>query len=129
MSAPRIAVSGVLRTWDGAERTGVNAAYVRTVGYPVRELLSRPFLATVYPEDVPRVRDVFGELVDGDGDGVIGFENRVICGDGSVRWLQWNSRVRPERGVIFALGRDLTGRRPADAELREAHRMGRGEPR
>ena len=31
MSAPRIAVSGVLRTWDGAERTGVNAAYVRSV--------------------------------------------------------------------------------------------------
>jgi len=31
VSAPRIAVSGVLRTWDGAERTGVNAAYVRSV--------------------------------------------------------------------------------------------------
>jgi len=39
VSAPRIAVSGVLRTWDGAERTGVNAAYVRSVlaagGVPV----------------------------------------------------------------------------------------------
>jgi putative glutamine amidotransferase len=31
MSFPRIAVSGVVRTWDGAERTGVNAAYVRAV--------------------------------------------------------------------------------------------------
>ena len=31
MSAPRIAVSGVLRTWDANERTGVNAAYVRSV--------------------------------------------------------------------------------------------------
>jgi putative glutamine amidotransferase len=31
MSAPRIAVSGVVRTWDGNERTGVNAAYVRSV--------------------------------------------------------------------------------------------------
>ena len=39
MSAPRIAVSGVLRMWDGTERTGVNAAYVRSVvaagGVPV----------------------------------------------------------------------------------------------
>jgi putative glutamine amidotransferase len=39
VSAPRIAVSGVLRAWDGAERTGVNAAYVRSVlaagGVPV----------------------------------------------------------------------------------------------
>ena len=31
MSAPRIAVGGVVRTWDAAERTGVNAAYVRSV--------------------------------------------------------------------------------------------------
>jgi putative glutamine amidotransferase len=31
MSAPRIAISGVIRTWDGAERTGVNATYVKSV--------------------------------------------------------------------------------------------------
>ncbi len=31
MSLPRIAVSGVVRTWDGADRTGVNAAYVRAL--------------------------------------------------------------------------------------------------
>jgi putative glutamine amidotransferase len=39
VSAPRIAVSGVLRQWDGSERTGVNAAYVRSAlaagGVPV----------------------------------------------------------------------------------------------
>jgi signal transduction histidine kinase len=54
---------------------------------------------------------------------LIGFEHRVICGDGSVRWLQWNSRTMRERGVIFAVGRDVTDRRRADAELREAQRM------
>jgi putative glutamine amidotransferase len=36
---PRIALGGVVRTWDGAERTGLNAAYVRSVvaagGVPV----------------------------------------------------------------------------------------------
>jgi putative glutamine amidotransferase len=31
VSAPRIGVSGVVRSWDGADRTGVNAAYVRSV--------------------------------------------------------------------------------------------------
>ena len=49
MSAPRIAVSGVLRTWDGAERTGVNGAYVRSVlaagGVP---LLLSPLLGPSY---------------------------------------------------------------------------------
>ena len=31
MSAPRIGVSGVVRAWDGAERSGVNVAYARSV--------------------------------------------------------------------------------------------------
>ena len=31
MSAPRIALGGVVRLWEGAERTGVNSAYVRSV--------------------------------------------------------------------------------------------------
>ncbi len=39
MSAPRIALGSVVRQWDGAERTGLNSAYVRSVlaagGVPV----------------------------------------------------------------------------------------------
>ena len=39
MSAPRIALGGVVRVWDGAERTGLNSAYVRSLlaagGVPV----------------------------------------------------------------------------------------------
>jgi putative glutamine amidotransferase len=31
VSLARIAVSGVVRTWDGNQRTGVNAAYVRAL--------------------------------------------------------------------------------------------------
>lgn len=31
MSYPRIGVSGVVRTWDEADRTGVNAAYLRSL--------------------------------------------------------------------------------------------------
>jgi putative glutamine amidotransferase len=31
VSAPRIAIGGVVRLWDAAERTGVNAAYARSV--------------------------------------------------------------------------------------------------
>ena len=111
----------VIAGFDGSLKR-VNAAYERTLGHPVRELLSRPFLETVHPEDVPRVRDLFGELVDGARDELIGFENRIVRSDGSVRWVQWNTRTVPERGIVFAVGRDVTERRRADAELREAQR-------
>ncbi len=45
MRTPRIALGGVVRMWDGAERTGLNSAYVRSViaagGIP---LLLSPFI-------------------------------------------------------------------------------------
>jgi PAS domain S-box-containing protein len=101
----------------------VNPAYERTLGYPRRELVSRPFANVVHPEDLPSVREMFLELVQGSRSDIIASEHRVICGDGSVRWLEWNSRIMRERAVIFGVGRDVTDRRHADAELREAHRM------
>ena len=61
MSAPRIGVSGVVRTWDGAERSGVNAAYLRSVlavgGTPV--ILS-PLLGPSY---APRALDGVDGLI------------------------------------------------------------------
>ena len=99
----------------------VNRAFERTVGYPRDELLSRPFMDFVHPDDRPAMRDALAELMRGHD--VIGFESRAVCADGSVRWLQWNTRTMPERGVAYGVARDVTDRRRADAELREAERM------
>jgi putative glutamine amidotransferase len=61
VSAPRIGVSGVVRSWDGAERTGVNGAYLRSVlaagGVPV--ILS-PLLG---PSFAPRALDGLDALL------------------------------------------------------------------
>ena len=61
MSAPRIGVSGVVRNWEGAERTGVNGAYLRSVltagGVPI--ILS-PLLG---PSFAPRALDGLDALL------------------------------------------------------------------
>jgi PAS domain S-box-containing protein len=112
----------VIAGFDGYYRR-VNAAYERTLGYPLQELLSRPFADFIHPEDRPSVLGTFRHVVGGDGDDVIGFEARAIHADGSARWFRWNSRTMPERGLIFAVGRDVTDQRRADAELREVRRL------
>src|SRR5690349_11403919 len=60
----------------------VNPAWERTLGYSAEELLSRPGIEFVHPED----RDV--SLVRRQqthaGSPVINFENRYICKDGSI---------------------------------------------
>jgi PAS domain S-box-containing protein len=98
-----------------------NLAFERTLGYSRQELLSRPFLDLVHPDDLQSSRDVLADLRRGED--VIGFVSRVICADGSVRWLEWNTRTVPDEGFAYGIARDVTDRRHAEADLREAQRL------
>jgi PAS domain S-box-containing protein len=99
----------------------VNASLERALGYPKPELFSRSVLDITHPDDVEPSREALSQLAEGHD--LVGFESRVICADGSVRWLEWNTRTMPDRGVVYGVARDTTERRRAEAELREAHRM------
>ena len=99
----------------------VNASFVRLLGYPKPELLSRSALDILHPDDVEPARQALGRLAEGRD--LVGFETRVVCADGSLRWLEWSTRSMPERGVLYSVGRDTTERRSAEAELREAQRL------
>jgi PAS domain S-box-containing protein len=105
---------------DGQFRR-VNASFERTLGYPKAELFSRSALDILHPDDVEPAREALARPAEGHD--VVGFEARVICADGSVRWLEWNTGTMPERGVVYTVGRDTTDRRRAEAELREAQHM------
>jgi signal transduction histidine kinase len=83
--------------------------------------LSRSALDILHPDDVEPARGALAQLAEGHD--LVGFEARVICADGSVRWLEWNTRSMPERGVVYSVGRDTTERRRVEAELREAQRL------
>ena len=99
----------------------VNASLVRLLGYPKAELFSRSVLDILHPDDVDPAREALARLAEGRD--LVGFEARVTCADGSVRWLEWNARSMPERDVVYSVGRDTTERRRAAAELREAQRL------
>jgi PAS domain S-box-containing protein len=101
----------------------VNPAFERVLGYSSEELLSRPYLDFYHPDDLQVSRDLFTNLLLEEGKEIIGSENRVICADGSIRWLEWNTRVVPHDRLMYCVARDVTDRRTAEAELREAHRL------
>jgi PAS domain S-box-containing protein len=87
----------------------VNPAFEHTLGYEAGELLSRPFLEFVHPDDRERTAKRIGAL--SEGRHVSHFENRYIRPDGAVRWLQWNTRAMPEKGLMYAAVRDVTENR------------------
>ena len=98
-----------------------NPAFARILGYTQEELLARPFMDNVYPDDLESVSAVLAELAAGND--IVGFECREVCADGSVRWFEWNTSTRPEEGFVYGVGRDVTDRRIANDQLSAVRRV------
>lgn len=93
----------------------VNPAFSRILGWSERELLGRPFLALVHPDDRRNTQQEVNQQTAGQP--TLTFENRYLCKDGSWRTLSWTSMPQPD-GLMFATGRDVTDLRRAEEELR-----------
>ncbi len=90
----------------------VNPAFERTLGYSAAELLDKPFVEFVHPDDRPGTTAEIGTLADGAP--TLSFENRYRCKDGSYRDLHWTSFPEPGTGLLYAIARDIT-----DLKLRD----------
>ncbi|MEO5559147.1 MAG: PAS domain S-box protein, partial [Dokdonella sp.] len=87
----------------------VNAAFETTLGFDESELLGRPFLDFVHPEDQAPALEVMKSL--GTGAKLVNFENRYLCKDGSYRWLNWTCAPVVEDGQLYAVAHDITERK------------------
>jgi PAS domain S-box-containing protein len=92
----------------------LNPAWERTLGFTREELMSRPFIEFVHPDDRERTLNQ-NRQVRGGGQ-ALGFENRYRCKDGSYRWLFWNAAPDSAEQVIYSVARDVTARKEAEAE-------------
>lgn len=103
----------------------LNPAWHTTLGWPLADLRSRPFLDFVHPDDQERTRLETARLGP-PGLESIHFENRYRCLDGSYRWLSWTCVHAPGESRLYAAARDVTERRLAaeqhDREIRELRR-------
>jgi signal transduction histidine kinase len=66
-----------------------------------------------------------GAVLEGpaEGKGTTGFECRLACADGSVRWSTGSSHTGPGEDVVNRVARDVTDRHGAVAELTALHRV------
>ena len=92
----------------------LNPAWERTLGFTREELMARPFIEFVHPDDRERTLRQNREVRAGGQ--AHGFENRYLCKDGTYRWFLWNAAPQPIDRVIYSVARDITARKQAEEE-------------
>jgi PAS domain S-box-containing protein len=93
----------------------LNPSWERILGYTKTELLSRPFLDFIHPDDHAR-NDAEVEALAA-GHDTFAFENRYYCKDGSIRTISWTVTPLLEKHVMYYIGRDITNRKQAEQEI------------
>ncbi len=101
----------------------VNPAWEKTLGYTREELLAKPFLDFVHPDDRQKTMAATARLTQGEE--VLSFENRYRGKDGSYRWLLWSARPLVEKKRIYASARDLNDRKQIEESLRQSEERSR----
>ena len=95
----------------------VNPAFEKTLGWTAQELMSRPFLDFVHPDDVAATREEMEKLASGIP--TVSFDNRYRCADATYKHLHWTSAPQPEGGLLFGIARDVTKQKEAQQKILE----------
>ena len=93
----------------------LNNTWEAALGYSIEELLAKPYLEFVHPDDREISQNIVSTLVNGHNTSA--FENRLLCKDGSVRWLLWSTVSVLDEQLLYASARDITERKKAEQDL------------
>jgi len=93
----------------------LNPSWERTLGYTTQELLARPYMEFVHPDDWTKTTAAADNV--SEGGQLLAFENRYRAKDGSYRWLQWAAAPYPGEQRIYAAARDITEGKEAKATI------------
>lgn len=96
----------------------LNMRWEEVLGFSRQELLARPYLEFVHPDDRDSTTQETVKL--GRGLETFSFENRYLCKDGSYRWLQWVATPLRSEHLIYAAARDISQEKAALKNLEES---------
>ncbi|MDO8312452.1 MAG: PAS domain-containing protein [Sideroxyarcus sp.] len=102
---------------DGRFRQ-VNKIWETILGFTTDELIGKPFIDFIHPDDVAAtLAEVEKQLT---GQSTLNFINRYRNKDGSYKWLEWVAMPAGENKLLYAAARDISERKLAEQKLKNA---------
>lgn len=95
----------------------LNPAWRERLGYSEKELLSRPYMEFIHPDDRPETWAIEQEALKSHSTHFT-FENRFLHKKGGFRWFLWSARSDTIDGTIYAAARDITDRKQVETHFR-----------
>lgn len=96
----------------------INPSCIQLLGFSEAELLDKPFVDFVHPDDRQSTLDEMSRQIKTGYS--LDFENRYMCKDGTSRWLSWRAIYDKDKGVTYATARDITEHKLAEIEIQES---------
>ncbi len=97
----------------------LNPAWADVSGFPLQELISRPFLDFVFSSSRTEASAALDKLMKG---APVSFECQMCCKDGSTRWVLWNITANQDVEELYFSGQDITARKYIETELLNARK-------
>ena len=94
----------------------INCAWEEKLGYTREELLSKPYISFLHPDDVPTT-SAAAVRVATTGANLMNFANRYRSITGTYHWIFWTVITSTEKRLIYCVGRDLTEQKEQEARL------------
>ncbi len=113
MSLDNVCVAGL----DGYFKR-LSPSWTSTLGWSIEELMARPSVEFVHPDDREMTLAGREQLRSGATMGPL--TNRYLCKDGTFRWFEWRSVADTARGLVYAVARDVTQQKRAEQRLADA---------
>jgi PAS domain S-box-containing protein len=99
----------------------VNPTCLSELGYTEKELLAKPFIDFVHPDDKQStLKEMAHQIKIGSS---LNFENRYLCKDGKVVWLSWRANYDKNEKITYATARNITEHKQAEEELHRLNRV------
>jgi PAS domain S-box-containing protein len=90
-----------------------NDAWEQQLGWPRAVMESKPYLEIVHPDDRSETEAQIARLAQGET--IAEYVCRMVCLDGSIRWMAWSGG--PGEEAFYIVGRDVSERLAMEHEL------------